>query len=226
VGGIAALQERISSWVSQQGRCIMRWYPRIFGFASRGGTAKAPRRLRPQVEVLEERTLLNNRFVVPLGVPVDNSTSFANLQAALTTAGLATGDTIEIEPGSAPGNVVNADFTTAFSGATRLTIQGNPAVGLAGIPQFTITDTVVIAAADTLNLNVASVGVIASGSLTFSGNTKISGSILADVSSSASTPFTLSGGTDILIDSTVVNDADVSNAVLQVQTPARAGTLP
>ena len=178
----------------------MRWYPRIFGFASRGGAVKAPRRLRPHVEVLEERTLLNNRFVVPLGVPVDNSTSFANLQAALTTAGLATGDTIEIEPGSAPGNVVNADFTTAFSGATRLTIQGNPAVGLAGIPQFTITDTVVIAAADTLNLNVANVGLIASGALTLNGNTSITGSILTDVNSTATAPFTFAGGSDNLID--------------------------
>jgi hypothetical protein len=198
----------------------MRWYQRIFGFASPGGAAKAPLRLRPQVEVLEERTLLNNRFVVPLGVPVDNSTRFTNLQAALTTAGLATGDTIEIEPGSAPGTVMNADFTTAFTGVSKLTIQGNPAVGLAGIPQYTITDPVVIAAADTLNLNVANVVVIDEGALTFNGNTSITGSMLTDVNSLAAAPFTFAGGSDNLINSTVVNDIVVSTAVLKVATPA------
>jgi hypothetical protein len=204
----------------------MRWYPRILRVRSQAGAAKtrprppkAPLRLRPQVEVLEERTLLNNRFVVPLGVPVDNSTSFTNLRAALTTAGLVTGDTIEIEPGSAPGNVMNSDFTTAFSGATRLTIQGNPAVGLAGIPQFTITDAVVIAAADTLNLNVANVGFFDTGALTFNGNTSITGSMLTDVNSLTDPPFTFAGGSDNLINSTVVNNRSVSG-VLEVATPA------
>jgi hypothetical protein len=191
----------------------MSWYPRILGFDSRGGAAKAhrhpvkaPLRLRPHVEVLEERTLLNNRFVAPVGVPVDNMTTFANLQTALTTPGLATGDTIEIEPGSAPGNVVNANFTTAFGGGvTMLTIQGDPAVGLAGIPQVTISDSTTIAAADTLNLNDANVGLIAAGGLEFVGNTSITGSILADINSS--NPFAFAGSSDNLLNSTVVNNA-------------------
>ena len=205
----------------------MRWYPHIFDLGSRVGAAtarrrpvKAPLRLRPQVEVLEERTLLNNRFVAPVGVPVDNVTTFANLQTALTKVGLATGDTIEIEPGSAPGDVVNADFTTAFGrGPTMLTIQGNPAVGLAGIPQFTISDSIDIAAADTLNLNDANVGLVAVGDLTFSGNTNITGSMLTDVNSISPFPFVFEGGSDNLINSTVVNDV-VAKTVVDVETPA------
>jgi hypothetical protein len=31
---------------------------------------------RPFLEALEDRTLLNNRFVVPVGLPVDNATTF------------------------------------------------------------------------------------------------------------------------------------------------------
>jgi hypothetical protein len=206
-------------------------YPLSFGFGSRAGAAKAsrrpvkaPLRLRPQVEVLEERTLLNNRFVAPVGVAVDNVTTFANLQAALTTVGLATGDTIEIEPGSAPGSVVNANFVTAFSGgATMLTIQGNPAVGLAGIPQFTITDSVLIAAADTLNLNVANVGLIGAGGLVFFGNTNITGSMLTHVSSTAFSTFEFAGDSDNLINSTVVNDVASAN-LLDVLSNNAAGS--
>jgi hypothetical protein len=182
--------------------------------------AKTLRRARPHLEVLEERALLNNRFVVPLGAAIDNATTFANLQAALTTGGLATGNTIEIEPGSVPGTVVNANLTAAFNTSTTLTIQGNPALGLAGTPQFTISDASIIAAGDTLNLNAASVGLIATGALTFSGNTNITGSILADINSTAPIPFTLAGGNDNLVNSTVVNDIPVSNVVLEVQTPA------
>src|SRR6266436_6686719 len=69
-----------------------------------------PRRSRLWLEALESRTLLNNRFVVPVGVPVDNVNTFATLQAALTTATVNAGDVIQIEPGSSPGNIVNADL--------------------------------------------------------------------------------------------------------------------
>jgi hypothetical protein len=55
--------------------------------------------------------LLNNRFVVPVGVPVDNVTTFGSLSAALTTGGLNQGDVIQIEAGSNPGNVKASDLT-------------------------------------------------------------------------------------------------------------------
>ena len=53
------------------------------------------------LEPLEDRTLLNSRFVVPMA-SADNVTNFATLQAALTTPGLNPGDFIQIESGSAP----------------------------------------------------------------------------------------------------------------------------
>src|SRR5262245_50701401 len=77
---------------------------------------------RPRLEALEERTLLNNRFVVPVGIPANNQTSFATLQAALATPGLTAGDVIQIEPGSAPGNLTNASLPAV----ANLTIQGDP----------------------------------------------------------------------------------------------------
>jgi hypothetical protein len=179
------------------------------------------RRFRPRLEPLEERTLLNSRFVVPGGVSVDNVSTFATLQAALTTPGLASGDTIQIEPGSSPGNVVNADFTTAFGGGvTGLAIQGDPAAGLSAVPQFTISDAATIAAADTLHLVGVNVGLVAAGSLTFSGNDTIARSGIVDSNSTAPTPITFAGATDILVNSTVVNAIGVGNAVLEVQTPA------
>jgi hypothetical protein len=116
-------------------------------------------RRRPQLELLEDRTLLNNRFVVATGAPVDNATTFATLQAALTTPGLVTGDTIQINAGSAPGSVINANLTSAFTSATSLTIQGDPAAA-GSIPLFSISDATTIAAADTLTLNNVNVGLI------------------------------------------------------------------
>src|SRR5262245_18316206 len=94
------------------------------------------RKARLLVEPVEERTLLNNRFVVPIGLPVDNATNFATVQAALAMPGLAKGDTIQIQPGSAPGNV-----TAAAPPVANLTIQGDPAAPLAAIPQFTVSTT-------------------------------------------------------------------------------------
>ena len=57
------------------------------------------------MECLEERTLLNNRYVVPLPVPVDNFNSFHTLSAALTTAGLTAGNFVQIQLGSSPGSI-------------------------------------------------------------------------------------------------------------------------
>src|SRR5436305_1146554 len=98
-----------------------------------GSPRSRPVVFRPQLEALEERTLLNNRFVVPVGVPFDNTTNFATLEAALSTTGLVIGDTIQIEPGSAPGNLFSAAPPVA-----NLTIQGDPAAPLAALPQFTL----------------------------------------------------------------------------------------
>jgi hypothetical protein len=91
------------------------------------------------VEALEERTLMNARFVVPAGV-ADNVTKFSTLQAALTTPGLSAGDVIQIEPNSSPGHIHNADIP-AFQ---NLTIQGDAAFEVQSIPYFFLDDTVII----------------------------------------------------------------------------------
>jgi hypothetical protein len=75
--------------------------------------------------------LLNNRFVVPTGM-VDNMTKFATLHDALTKPGLNAGDMIQIEPGSSPGQLLNADVP----GLKNLTIQGDSAFDVQSIPFF------------------------------------------------------------------------------------------
>lgn len=179
------------------------------------------RQVRPRLDLLEERTLLNSRFIVPGNVPVDNLNTFATLHDALTTAGLATGDVIQIEPGSAPGNIVSADLAVAFGGSvTGLTIQGDPAAGLSAVPQFTLSDAATIGAAETLSLANVNLGLVGTGSLTLNGNGSIAGSKIVDISSTASTPITFAGSTDNLINSTLVNVTGVSNTFLELQTPA------
>jgi hypothetical protein len=173
-------------------------------------------RRRLQLELLEDRILLNNRFVVPSGA--DNFTTFATLQAALTTPGLVSGDTIQINANSSPGTVVNADFTSAFTSATNLTIQSDPSTP-ATIPFFTISDATTIAAGKTLNLTNVGLGLITAGSLTLSGNGTIANSQIVDTSTAA-IPITFAGTTDVLTNSMVVNNVAVGNAVLDLNTPA------
>ncbi len=179
--------------------------------------ARPPRRpagCTLRLEPLEDRLTPNNRFVVPVGVPVDNVTNFATLSSALSTAGLTTGDTVQIESGAAPGNVVNANFTAAFLTATVLTIRGDDSVPVSAVPLFTISDATTIAATRTLNLDNANLGLITAGALTFNGNANISDSILVDINSTAGTPFTFAGTVDNLTNCTVVNNTNVGAVVL------------
>src|SRR5262249_50668067 len=128
------------------------------------------------VEALEERTLLNNRFVVPVTITSDNATTFHTLQAALTTAGLAAGDVIQIEPGATPGTTATADLPLLAD----LTTQGNPAAGTSEIPAFTVTDSVTITAAQA-GFTLKNVQVhLDGGGVTFNANGTITGSILTN----------------------------------------------
>src|SRR4051812_28750401 len=103
-------------------------------------------RVRLQLEALEERLALNNRFVVPLNVATDGSSTFHTLKAALTTGAHSFGEVIQIEPGSAPGSVSGVDLATP--GVNNLTIRGNPAAPLASIPQFLVTSAAQIGPAE------------------------------------------------------------------------------
>jgi hypothetical protein len=173
------------------------------------------------VEPLEDRIALNNRFVVPVGVAIDNFATFGTLKDALDTTGLSTGNIIQIEPGSIPGNVADADFMQAFSGLTiNLTIQGDPGAGLSATPQFTISDVTPISAIDTLNLKTVNLGLLGAGSLTLNGSSTIANSILDDVNSTAFNGFTLAGTTDVLTNSIVMNTVGPGSVVMEVKTPA------
>jgi Domain of unknown function (DUF4214) len=164
-------------------------------------------RRRPELECLEERTLLNSRFVVPAGTMIDNQTTFATLQAALTTSGLSAGDIIQIEPGSSPGSITNANLPAL----ANLTIQGDPTAGLTAIPTFNITDAVTISASQAgFSLKGVNVNLLAAGSLTFNANASILGSTVVDANSSALNALTLSGPADVLGNSTLVNNASLT----------------
>jgi hypothetical protein len=95
------------------------------------------------LEPLEDRLLLNNRFVIP-GTP-DGVTNFATLQAAFAAPGLKAGDVIQIEPGSNPGHIHNADVPLV----KNLTIQGDPSSDLVSIPYYFLDDEVKIGSAQT-----------------------------------------------------------------------------
>src|SRR5262245_2300690 len=119
---------------------------------------------RPWLERLEERALLNSRFVVPVTAPFDNQSSFPSLRSALVTSGLAVVDVIQIAPGSSPGNIANADVPTS----TNRTIQGNAAAGLAATPMFTVSDPLLSGLGRIgFTLRGVNVGLVGSGSLTF-----------------------------------------------------------
>ncbi|HEV3079935.1 MAG TPA: hypothetical protein VGY66_09155 [Gemmataceae bacterium] len=163
--------------------------------------------------------LLNNRFVVPVGVPVDNVNTFATLQAALTTATVNAGDVIQIEPGSSPGNIVNADLPAV----ANLTIQGDPGVAASAIPQFTISDALVVAQAGFTLRNV-NVGLVGAGSLSLNANATITSSLVADVSSSALLPMVVSGTVDNLLNSTFVDNSSTSATAFISISPGVAGT--
>jgi hypothetical protein len=107
--------------------------------------ARLSTRLGPRlaVEPLEERMLLNNRFVVPAGM-VDNMSKFATLHDALTKPGLNAGDIIQIEPNSSPGQLFGNDVPAV----KNLTIQGVPAFDVQSIPFFSVVDSVMIGSAE------------------------------------------------------------------------------
>jgi hypothetical protein len=155
------------------------------------------------VEVLEERTLLNNRFVVPAAASIDNVTTFATLQAALTTPGLSAGNVVQIQAGSSPGTIGNASLPAV----ANLTIQGDPAAGLLATPAFGVTDPAVLGTNQAgFTLKGVNVTLSGAGSLTFNTNASILGSSITDAGSTAAVAVTLNGSADVLSGSTFTNN--------------------
>jgi hypothetical protein len=169
--------------------------------------------VQPWLEALEERTLLATRFIVPVGIPFDGVTTFPTLEDALTTTPFHSGDTIQIEPGSNPGNVIPADLTTP--GVTNLTIQGDPNVALSAVPQFTLSGAADIGIAENgLTLSHINMGLIDSGNLVFFGcSATISGSTFTDIDSTSNFGLQLLGPSEIVQDSTFVNNASPGGGV-------------
>jgi hypothetical protein len=204
----------------------MRWLRRLFRVSrwSPGSIVRPcrlERRVRPHLEALEDRTLLNNRFVLPYSVPVDNATTFRSLEAALTTAGLNPGDVIEIEPGSSPGNIVNADLPAV----TNLTIQGNPEVSLLETPSFVVNDAITIVSGQDgfalRNVNV----ILQGGGLTFDVNGTIVTSTITN--NFAGTAVTLNGTTAAAITNSqiVAYNGVASGQVIQVTTASKSNNF-
>ncbi len=186
----------------------------LFRQRSPRATTRRSHSVQPRLEALEERMLrTTTRFVVPVGVPFDGRTTFPTLEDALTTAPFKSGDIIQIEPGSSPGNIVPADLTSP--GVTNLTIQGDLGVALSAIPQFTLSGMANIGVAETgLTLSHVNLGLIDSGDLVFFGcSATIIGSTFTDISSSSNFAIQLLGASEIVQNSTFVNNSSPGGGV-------------
>jgi hypothetical protein len=144
-------------------------FARFHDYLTRPARKAKTRRSVLAFEPLEDRLVLNNRFVIP-GTP-DGVTHFSTLQAAFAALGLKAGDVIQIEPGSNPGHIHNADIPAI----KNLTIQGNPNSDLVSIPYFILDDEVKIGSAQTgFTLKHLEVDVVG-GTLQFSADGTIAG---------------------------------------------------
>jgi hypothetical protein len=170
----------------------------------------------------------------------DNVTNFATLQAALTTPGLNAGDVIQIEPGSAPGNIVNADLP-AVAG---LTVRGDPTAALSAIPQFTVSDAFTVGAAQEgftfRNVNIGLIQTPADvasslpgGNLAFTADGTIAGSVIVNINADATavqfgsaddTSVQLYGAADLLTNTTLVNQGG-EGGLLDVSAPNGSSTI-
>jgi hypothetical protein len=90
------------------------------------------------VEALEERLVMNTYMVVPGAA--NNTTTFNTLADTLNLANIQQGDVIQIEAGSSPGHITDADIPNV----KNLTIQGDPSADLSAIPKFFLDDHVTI----------------------------------------------------------------------------------
>jgi hypothetical protein len=182
---------------------------------SRPGRPTTHRKVRLEIESLEERMLMNNRLVVP--GTVDNVTKFGSLKAALTTPGLKAGDVIQIEPGSSPGHIAHADIPLL----QNLTIQGDPMADVQSIPYFYLDDLVTIVATQQgLTLKHVEFDIL-NASILLNANATIADCRIKD--DFAGTALDLQGTTAAVIsDSYIVsaNSASQSNELVTVDAPS------
>jgi hypothetical protein len=111
-------------------RNLLRWAKPQYRPCPQSGGNK---RFRPSLEALEERTVLSTFYVVPANAPADNIANFHDLHSALSATAGQTVATIQIEPGAAPGGLVDHGTTPL---PQILIIQGDPNYTPAVLPQL------------------------------------------------------------------------------------------
>jgi hypothetical protein len=167
------------------------------------------------LEALEDRLLLNNRFVMP-GTP-DTATNFATLQAALTTPGLAAGDVIQINAGSNPGHIKNANIPQI----ANLTIQGDPTADLGSVPVLALDDSLGITQPG-FTLKHVQVDIL-NGTLEFTANCLITGCFIKSEIDGPSVSLVNTTASTIS-DSTIENDFTTAAATTLVAVEPAAGS--
>jgi len=175
-------------------------------------TIRRVKPFRPQVEGLEERMLLNNRFVVPVGQD-DNLTKFTTLKAAFATPGLSAGAVIQIEANSNPGVLFNGDFPEL----KNLTIQGNPNVSTSHLPAFALAAVTIDAARQGFTLRNVQFTVEV-GTLTIAANSTIDRAVITNFVTNGS-GIKLNGTSAAVISNAQIFAAisgNVGNDVVQV----------
>lgn len=191
----------------------LRWLPKT----TRRRRPSVPRH-RPLLEPLEERVVLNNRFVVPVELPADNLTTFHSLSQALTTTGVASGDIIQIEPNSSPGTISDSDLPAV----TNLTIRGHPAFPAAELPAFS-TFTSLTIDSNQAGFTLQNVNLILDAGLAFNANGTISSSRILNLFGG----ITLNGtSAAILRDNLIISHGSgTSNGLVDVFTTAGGQNL-
>jgi hypothetical protein len=199
---------------------------RYFRFASNVGrssqTAPSKRTCRraPAFELLEDRIALNNRFVVPLGLPADNFTFFHSLSAALTTTGLANSDVIQVQAGSTPGALNDVDLP-AF---TNLVIRGDPNSPLAELPNIASSGAISVDATqqglvlDHLNLTLTA-------GLTLNATAAIRSCNISVLATADGIALNATANATLTNNTMVNNGVAFPNALIRVNTVAGAGNL-
>lgn len=161
-------------------------------------------------EQLETRDVPNSRFVVPPSIPADGLNTFHTLRSALTTPGLVGGDFVQIEPGSTPGLLRNADLP-AVAG---LSIRGNPAVGRAETPPVVAADQIFVGTARS-GLAFRQVNLILTGGpLTFQSTGVVEESSLTGTSATAT--LLLDRPSRVVVNDNLIVGTAASPAVVQV----------
>ena len=197
------------------------WFSRWWKQPARPARPRDGRKARLDVEALEERMLMNNRFVVPAGLD-DGLTKFATLKAAFAAPGLSAGDVIQIEPGANLGVLGNADIPDL----KNLTIQGDPGVDVSSLPVFGLDAVTIDPAQQGFTLRNVKF-VIEGGTLTIDADATITGAQISD--NVANGPgIQLNGTSAVVISNSYIGGAvaaNVGNDIVQVNPAAGSHNL-